>query len=106
MGNIEHFFAGLPETRAVLPAGESRYSAGWGDMQQVTLDEAKARLVDLLEAAAAGEEVYITKDEEMSVQLVPRPARKRKRRFGSAKGLISMAPDFDAPLEDFKEYTQ
>ena len=24
--------------------------------------------------------------------------------FGSAKGKIKMAPDFDAPLDDFKEY--
>lgn len=24
--------------------------------------------------------------------------------FGSAKGKIKMAPDFDAPLEDFKDY--
>jgi hypothetical protein len=30
--------------------------------------------------------------------------KKRKRGFGSAKGLIKMAPDFDEPLEDFKDY--
>ena len=27
-----------------------------------------------------------------------------KPKFGSAKGLIEMKPDFDAPLDDFKEY--
>ena len=27
-----------------------------------------------------------------------------QRKFGSAKGLISMSPDFDEPLEDFKDY--
>jgi len=26
--------------------------------------------------------------------------------FGCAKGLITIAPDFDEPLECFKEYTQ
>lgn len=26
--------------------------------------------------------------------------------FGSAKGLIHMAPDFDEPLEDFKPYME
>jgi Protein of unknown function (DUF2281) len=26
--------------------------------------------------------------------------------FGSAKGLITMAEDFDAPLEDFDEYAE
>jgi hypothetical protein len=25
-------------------------------------------------------------------------------RFGSRKGMFEMAPDFDEPLEDFKEY--
>lgn len=29
---------------------------------------------------------------------------KNTAKFGSAKGLIKMAPDFDEPLEDFKEY--
>ena len=75
-------------------------------MQTVTLDEAKTNLVDLIEAAAAGEEVFIAKDEDLSVQLVPRVVKKRKRQFGSAKGLISMAPDFEEPLEDFKEYME
>jgi hypothetical protein len=34
------------------------------------------------------------------------PLRSRKRRkFGSAKNdILYMAPDFDAPLEDFKDY--
>jgi hypothetical protein len=29
----------------------------------------------------------------------------RKRRAGSAAGRVHMAPDFDAPLEDFIEYS-
>ncbi len=28
----------------------------------------------------------------------------QKRQFGCAKGLIKMSADFDAPLDDFKEY--
>jgi hypothetical protein len=28
----------------------------------------------------------------------------KERKPGSAKGLIKMAPDFDEPLEDFKDY--
>ena len=75
-------------------------------MQTMTLDEAKTHLVDLIEAAAAGEEVFIRQNEHFSVQLVPRVAKRRKRQFGSAKGLISMAPGFDEPLEDFKEYME
>jgi len=30
----------------------------------------------------------------------------QKRIFGLAKGKIHLAPDFDAPLEDFKEYME
>jgi len=31
--------------------------------------------------------------------------KKKKRRFGSMKGLVEhIADDFDAPLEDFKDY--
>ena len=75
-------------------------------MQQVTVDEAKAHLIDLIDAAVAGEEVLITRDGGLSVQLVPHVIRPCKRKFGSAKGLISMSPDFDAPLEEFKEYME
>jgi Protein of unknown function (DUF2281) len=30
----------------------------------------------------------------------------KRRQSGSAKGQIWMAPDFDAPLEDFQEYME
>ncbi|MFM7424534.1 MAG: DUF2281 domain-containing protein [Elainella sp.] len=30
--------------------------------------------------------------------------QKKRRQSGSAKGQVWMAPDFDAPLEDFQEY--
>ena len=39
--------------------------------------------------------------------LVQKSSSKSKKivpTFGSAKGKIKMAPDFDAPLEDFKDY--
>ncbi len=36
-----------------------------------------------------------------------KPVTKKQRQFGSMKGLvIKMADDFDAPMEDFKEYMQ
>ncbi len=75
-------------------------------MQTISLDEAKTRLVDLVEAALNGEEVFITNDSDACVRLVPSPSPKRKRQFGSAKGLIEMMPGFDDPLEDFKEYME
>ena len=29
---------------------------------------------------------------------------KKERKFGAAKGMFVMSPDFDEPLEDFKDY--
>jgi antitoxin (DNA-binding transcriptional repressor) of toxin-antitoxin stability system len=75
-------------------------------MQQVTIDEAKARLLDLIDAALEGETVSIAKDDEHAVQLVPLREPSFRRQPGRAKGLIWMAEDFDAPLDDFKEYME
>jgi len=39
------------------------------------------------------------------VDLVPVPQTAHPRpRFGSARGRVQMAPDFDAPLDDFADY--
>ena len=73
-------------------------------MQQVSLDEAQTQLGDLVDAAVNGDDVFITKDNQQVVKLVPVPQPKRHPQFGSAKGLITISDDFDEPLEDFKEY--
>ncbi len=73
-------------------------------MQQVDIEEAKAHLPDLVEAAMSGVEVVITKGDRPVVKLVPLAQSKPHPRFGSAAGLITMSEDFDAPLEDFKDY--
>jgi antitoxin (DNA-binding transcriptional repressor) of toxin-antitoxin stability system len=73
-------------------------------MQKINIEEAKTCLPQLFEMALNGEEIYITKDENLSIQLVPRTKKKSKRVFGSAKGLIIMSEDFDEPLEEFKDY--
>jgi len=73
-------------------------------MHQVNIEEAQAHLTDLIDAAVNGEEVVIAKDEQHLVLLVPISRTKRRPQFGSAKGLITMADDFDEPLEDFAEY--
>ena len=74
-------------------------------MQQVTVNEAQTRLPDLVDEAIGGETVYIVGSGQRVVQLVPIVSTSRPR-FGSAAGLVSMAEDFDAPLNDFGEYTE
>ena len=39
--------------------------------------------------------------------LIEKTSKKKKKiipQFGSAKGKIKMSPDFDKPLDDFKDY--
>lgn len=73
-------------------------------MHQVSLTEAQHQLPDLIAEAAQGESVIITQDDGPSVKLVPVVPTQPHPQFGSAKGKIKMAEDFDAFLEDFKEY--
>jgi prevent-host-death family protein len=64
--------------------------------------EAKAQFSTLVRKALQGEDVVIARDNKPLVRLVPVgvPARKP----GSAKGRVTIAADFDAPLDDFSNY--
>lgn len=75
-------------------------------MQQVTPVEARAHLAELIDAAMRGERVVIARDDQHAVQLVPVSPTSQRHQAGSAKGLIVMQEDFDAPVDDFSEYTQ
>jgi antitoxin (DNA-binding transcriptional repressor) of toxin-antitoxin stability system len=72
-------------------------------MSTVSLDEALIRLAELMTEAADGEDVVIAAQDGTAVRLVPVQTRGIPR-FGSAKGMFTMADDFDAPLEDFEPY--
>lgn len=74
-------------------------------MQKLGIQEAESRLRDLIEDAMQGKEVFIVKNSSQVVQLVPVKPQVRRPQFGSARGLIEMADDFDAPLDDLREYT-
>lgn len=75
-------------------------------MRKVNLVEASQHLSELIEAAMLGEEVILTKDDQPVVQLVPIPTEKKRypAKAGTAVGLVTIAEDFDDPLEDFKDY--
>lgn len=73
-------------------------------MTQVELQQAKERFLELVELAAAGEEIIISKDKRPFAKLAPIHGPKERRQFGSAKGLITIADDFEEPLGDFKDY--
>jgi len=65
--------------------------------------EAKAQLSTLVRKALQGEEVIIARDNKPLVRLVPVAVQQRKP--GSARGRVKIADDFDAPLDDFADYS-
>ncbi len=73
-------------------------------MQQVDITEAQAQITQLLQYALSGEEIIITRDNQPILKLVQFSPTPKRRKRGSAKGQIWMAPDFDEPLEDFREF--
>ncbi len=73
-------------------------------MERYSLREAQDHLQQLIDDAQHGKTVLILDDNEQAVQLVPVEALQKPRKAGSARGLVKMAEDFDAPLDDFSEY--
>lgn len=71
----------------------------------IELEDAKDHLAELIDQAARGDEVVLTRDSEPVAKLVPYDQRRQGPRAGSAKGLITIRDDFDDPLEDFKTLT-
>jgi antitoxin (DNA-binding transcriptional repressor) of toxin-antitoxin stability system len=76
-------------------------------MTQVTIHEAKAQLSKLIRRALEGEEIIITKGKSPLVKLTVLPEAHKERRLGGARGVVTyIAEDFDAPLEEFKDYLE
>ena len=77
-------------------------------MTTVTVEEAQAQLVRLIEGLQPGEVITITRDEKPLARLTAaEELPKALRRLGTLRGTVrSIAPDFDAPLEEFADYME
>jgi len=77
-------------------------------MTFVTMEEAQANLPELIQKLAVGEEVVITENDQPVARLLasaPVLTLKKTRKLGTLQGtVLFMASDFDAPLDDLKEY--
>ncbi|MCG9890794.1 MAG: prevent-host-death protein [Thermosynechococcaceae cyanobacterium MS004] len=69
------------------------------------MKEAETQLAELIEEAAGGEDVIITRSDGVSFRLVKVGAAEARPKFGSAKGLVKMSDDFDDPLDGFEDYS-
>lgn len=71
---------------------------------EVTVQQAKTQLSQLLRRVEAGEDVLIRRGRDPVALLVPAPKPKGGRNiWGDLEG--SMSADFDEPLEDFDAHS-
>jgi antitoxin (DNA-binding transcriptional repressor) of toxin-antitoxin stability system len=71
---------------------------------QIKQSELPKKLWNLIDAALRGELVFIERDDKALVQLIPLKQMLHPRKAGSARGMLKMSDDYDAPLGDFAEY--
>jgi prevent-host-death family protein len=94
----------VADCRAARNAGRSR-----GYMSTVSIQEAQAKLSDLIHDLTPGDELVITENNRPVARLVrdAGSTERQPRRPGTLRGTVKyMAPDFDAPLDEFKEYME
>ena len=72
-------------------------------MQTATIEDVQARLPELLEQLAPGDEVIITRDGKPVGRLVPE-LPKGVPIYGRGKGMLVVNSDDDDHLKDFEEY--
>ena len=73
--------------------------------QSVGIFHAKTHLSELVDKAQRGERFTITKHGRPVAELGPAQRRPARPRRGAARSPdFYMAPDFDAPLDDFAAY--
>jgi prevent-host-death family protein len=80
---------------------------GESDMTTVTIQEAQAKLSDLIHQLTPGEEVVITENNAPVAKLVselPKPKPSLRPPPGLGKGFITIISDDDEHLKDFEEY--
>jgi antitoxin (DNA-binding transcriptional repressor) of toxin-antitoxin stability system len=74
-------------------------------MAIISIEEAQARLPELIHSLVPGDEVLITENDHTVARLIiTRRPENTPRQLGTLKGtVLYMAPDFDAPLDDFED---
>ena len=76
-------------------------------MTRISVRDAEARRSELIRELKPGDEVLITENDRPVARLIPAASARAERRLGTLKGtVVYMAPDFDAPLDDFEEYME
>ena len=74
-------------------------------MNTVTIEEAQAKLPEIIDKLALGEAVLITRNNQPVAKLVGQtPPVRKPRQPGTGKGILTIVSDDDEHLKDFAEY--
>lgn len=74
-------------------------------MATVTIQEAQAKLSDLIHNLVPGDEVVITENNQPVAKLVSeKPPLRQRPGPGLCKGMITIVADDEEHLKDFEEY--
>ena len=73
-------------------------------MTTISIEDAQANLPELISGLTKGDGLVITQDGEPVATLTRSERGLRPRRAGSARDkILWISPDFDAPLEEFRD---
>ena len=76
-------------------------------MTTISIQNAQASLAELIHRLMPGEELVITEDERPVARLRAATESRPQPRVGTLTGtVLFMAPDFDEPLDEFREYME
>ena len=75
-----------------------------GDALTVTVEQARSALTELIDRAARGEKVIITRDDKPVAELVAVPHDRPVPKPGFARGVLTIVADDEEHLADFKDY--
>ena len=73
-------------------------------MSVVTIEEAQARLPEIIDQLAPGEEVVITRDTRPVAKLVRPPGEEPRPVFGRGRGKVIIVAEDEEHLKDFEDY--
>lgn len=69
-------------------------------METINIYDAKTRLSQLVDKAASGEDVVVSRHGKPLVRITRLAEPRRQIKFGVLKGRLTIPADFDAPLPD------
>lgn len=73
-------------------------------MSTISLQDAQARLPELIHQLSPTDEVLVLENSRPVARILPPKISPEVRKLGTLKGTVTyVAPDFDAPLDEFNE---